>query len=162
MVVSVLMKHTGNYYQLQVSACRAGQNLIAKKKENSSKHVKEAIEMEKRTDYTCNPEYKQEYNKLISRQNAFLNQVLDDYEKPSHVMLEGVGNIDVCHLRDYPHMLSEAFDLKVRMIAYWKIVQRRLIDNIALHLMLSINDLVNKDLQKEICDDMLSPMKVQF
>ncbi|KAJ1426181.1 P-loop containing nucleoside triphosphate hydrolase [Sesbania bispinosa] len=143
--------------KLQVSACRAGQNLIAKKKENSSKHVMEAIEMEKRTDYTCNPEYKQEYNKLISCQDAFLNQVLDNYTKPSHVMLEGVGNIDVCHLRDYPHMLSEAFDLKVRMIAYWKIVQRRLIDNIALHLMLSINDLVNKDLQKEICDDMLSP-----
>ncbi|KAJ1426184.1 P-loop containing nucleoside triphosphate hydrolase [Sesbania bispinosa] len=109
----------------KVSAYRAGQNLIAKKKENSSKHVMEAIEMEKRAQIT--------------------------------LVILSVGNIDGCHLRDYPHMLSEAFDLKVRMIAYWKIVQRRLIDNIALHLMLSINDLVNKDLQKEICNDMLSP-----
>ncbi|KAJ1426185.1 P-loop containing nucleoside triphosphate hydrolase [Sesbania bispinosa] len=35
--------------------------------------------------------------------------------------------------------------------------RRRLIDSIALHLMLSINDLVNKDLEKEICHDLLSP-----
>jgi interferon-induced GTP-binding protein Mx1 len=43
------------------------------------------------------------------------------------------------------------------MIAYWKIVLRRLIDSIALHLMLSINELINIDLQKEICNDLLSP-----
>lgn len=71
--------------------------------------------------------------------------------------LEGLGDIDVVNLRNYPHMLSQAFDLKARMIAYWKIVLRRLIDSIALHLMLSINELINNDLQKEICNDLLSP-----
>jgi hypothetical protein len=76
--------------------------------------------------------------------------------KPTHVKLEGVGEIDVVNLRNYPHVLSQAFDLKARMIAYWKIVLRRLIDSIALHLMLSINELVNIDLQKEICNDLLS------
>ncbi|KAG5136412.1 hypothetical protein JHK82_021143 [Glycine max] len=113
--------------------------------------------MEKHTDYTCNPEFVQEYNKLISQQDAFLNDVLNNPDKPSHVSLEGVGKIEVGHLRQYPSLLTQAFDLKVRMISYWKIVQKRLIDTIALHLMLSINNLVNKDLKNEIVHDLLSP-----
>ncbi|XP_057443199.1 dynamin-related protein 4C-like [Lotus japonicus] len=156
-VISVLMLHSGNYYQLQVSTRRAGKKVIAKKKENSIKHVLEAIEMEKHTDYTCNPEYLQEYDKLISRQDSFLNQVLDTTKNLSIVRLEGVGVIDVGYLRDHPNILSQAFDLKVRMIAYWKIVQRRLIDCMALHLRMSIKDLVDHELEKEICDDFMSP-----
>ncbi|KAK2438323.1 dynamin GTPase [Trifolium repens] len=156
-VISVLNNHSSNYYQLQVSTRRAGEKLIAKKKKNSIQHVMEAVEMEKLTDYTCNPEYLLEYNKLISQQETFLKEVLSTEEpKPTHVKLEGVGEIDVVNLRNYPHVLSQAFDLKARMIAYWKIVLRRLIDSIALHLMLSINELVNIDLQKEICNDLLS------
>jgi hypothetical protein len=157
-VISVLNNHSSNYYQLQVSTRRAGEKLIAKKKKNSIQHVMEAVEMEKLTDYTCNPEYLLEYNKLISQQETFLKEVLSTEEpKPTHVKLEGVGEIDVVNLRNYPHVLSQAFDLKARMIAYWKIVLRRLIDSIALHLMLSINELINIDLQKEICNDLLSP-----
>ncbi|XP_057426292.1 dynamin-related protein 4C-like [Lotus japonicus] len=165
-VISVLKLHSGDYYQLQVSTRRAGQSLIGMKKQNSIKHVLEAIEMEKHTDYTCNPEYLQEYNKLISHQDAFLKGVLDASTNPLyHLQLEGLGaiglglgEIQVYDLRDYPPLiLSQAFDLKVRLIAYWKIVKRRLIDCIALHLMLSINSLVNKELHAEICHDFLSP-----
>ncbi|XP_057419130.1 dynamin-related protein 4C-like [Lotus japonicus] len=157
-VISVLMLHSGNYYQLQVSTRRAGKKVIAKKKENSIKHVLEAIEMEKHTDYTCNPEYSQEYDKLISRRDSFLNQVLDTTKNLSSIVwLEGVGVIDVGYLRDHPNILSQAFDLKVRMIAYWKIVQRRLIDCMALHLRMSIKDLVDHELENEICDDFMSP-----
>ncbi|KAK2384388.1 dynamin-related protein 4C [Trifolium repens] len=157
-VISVLNNHSSNYYQLQVSTRRAGEKLIAKKKKNSIQHVMEAVEMEKLTDYTCNPEYLLEYNRLIAQQETFLKEVLSTEEpKPTHVKLEGVGEIDVVNLRNYPHVLSQAFDLKARMIAYWKIVLRRLIDSIALHLMLSINELINIDLQKEICNDLLSP-----
>ncbi|XP_057419518.1 dynamin-related protein 4C-like [Lotus japonicus] len=157
-VISVLTLHSGNYYQLQVSTRRAGQSLIAKKKKNSIKHVLEAIEMEKHTDYTCNPEYSQEYTKLISHQDAFVNQVLHTDPRPSKVQVEGIGEIEVGHLWNHHQILSQAFDLKVRMIAYWRIVQRRLIDCIALHLMLSINDFINNDLEKEICHDLLSPI----
>ncbi|XP_057443111.1 dynamin-related protein 4C-like [Lotus japonicus] len=155
-VVYVLALHSLNYYQLQLSATRAGNSLIGKKKQYSIKHVLQSIEMEKNTDYTCNPEYLQEYDKLISRRDSFLREVLD-VKKPSKVKLEGVGVIDVGYLRDHTKILSQAFDLKVRMIAYWKIVQRRLIDSMALHLMLSIKDLVNHELEKEICHDLMSP-----
>jgi hypothetical protein len=53
-------------------------------------------------------------------------------------------------------VLNEAFDLKARLISYWKIVLRRLTDVIALHLMLSINKLVNIDLEKEIFKELSS------
>ena len=156
-VVSVLMRHSENYYQLQMSTRRAGQSLIAKMKENSIKHVLVAVEMEQLTDYTCNNEFTVEYNKLISQQDAFIKAVLDTENNPSQVHLEGLGQIDIGHLKQYSSVLHQAFDLKVRMIAYWKIVQKRLIDSIALYMMLSINNLVNKDLEKEIAHDLLSP-----
>ncbi|CAL0306480.1 unnamed protein product [Lupinus luteus] len=157
-VTSILTHHSENYYQLQCSSRRAGQNLISKMKECSIKHVMVAVEMEQKTDYTCNTEFTVEYNSLISQQVPFVDAVLDAQKKPSQVMLEGVGMIDVSHLREYSDVLNQAFDLKVRMIAYWKIVKKRLIDTIALHLMLSISNFVNKDLEKEIVHDLLSPI----
>lgn len=150
-------RHSVNYYQLQVSIRRAAEHLIAKKKKNSIQHVLQAIEMEKLTDYTCNPEYLQEYNRLMCRQEKFLKEVLNVNRASSIVNLEGVGDVEVIHLKNYQNLvLTQAFDLKARLIAYWKIVLRRLIDVIALHLMLNINELVNVDLQKEICNELLS------
>lgn len=156
-VTSVMNCHSANYYQLQLSIRRAAEHLITKKKKNSVQHVLQAVEMEKLTDYTCNSDYLQEYKKLMANQEAFLKEVLNANGKSSTVNLEGHGDIEVAHLKKYQHvLLTQAFDLKARLIAYWKIVQRRLIDVIALHLMLSINELVNVDLQKEICNELLS------
>ena len=59
---------------------------------------------------------------------------------------------------NYPHvLLSQAFDLKMLMTAYWNVVLRRLIDIMALHLQLSVSNLVNKDLEMEIMNDLLGP-----
>ncbi|XP_058735809.1 dynamin-related protein 4C-like [Vicia villosa] len=158
-VISVLNSHSSNYYQLQVSIRRAAEILIAKKKKSSTQHVQQAVQMEKHTDYTCNPEYLQEYNKLMSHQEAFLKEVMNVNREGNTVKLEGVGEIDVVKLMKYPDMLTlvQAYDLKARLIAYWKIVLRRLIDVIALHLMLSINELISNDLNKEICHELLNP-----
>ncbi|KAF7821232.1 dynamin-related protein 4C-like [Senna tora] len=60
-------------------------------------------------------------------------------------------------LRQHRHVINQAFDLKMRMVAYWKIVLRRLVDTIALHMQLSISNLVNKELEKEISHEVLSP-----
>ncbi|WJX53279.1 dynamin GTPase [Trifolium repens] len=155
-VTSVLNRHSANYYQLQVSIRRAAENLIAKKKHNCTQHVLRAVEMEKLTDYTCDPEYLVEYNKLLSSREAFLREVLNVYRMTSTVNLEGVGDIEVNHLKKYPNMLTQAYDLKAQLIAYWNIVLKRLTDVIALHLMLSINELVNVDFQKELCNGLLS------
>ncbi|KAI4332445.1 hypothetical protein L6164_017354 [Bauhinia variegata] len=157
-VNAVLRHHSEPYYHLQMSSERAGQSLIAKMKENSMKHVKIVVEMQKLTDYTCSPEYMAEYNKLMTQQNPFVTQVLE--KKVSLVELEGIGNIVVSpgHLSQYPLLREQAFDLKMRMTAYWKIVLRRLVDDIALHLQFSINNLVNKDLEIEIVADIMSPI----
>ncbi|KAF7840368.1 dynamin-related protein 4C-like [Senna tora] len=153
----VLKFHSENYNQLQKLASRAGENLIVRMRENSKKHVREAIQMEKLTDYTCNPDYMAEYNRLMAQQDAFMREIWDIKKKPSKANLDGIGRVEIDHLRQYKHVINQAFDLKMRMVAYWKIVLRRLVDTIALHLQLSINNLVKKDLEKEISHEVLSP-----
>ena len=90
--------------------------------------------MEKLTDYTCNPEYMAEYTKLMSQHDGFMKQVCDDEVVPSTVIIEGLGEVEVGHLRQFRHVLQNSFDLKMRKIAYWEIVLTRLIHTIALHL----------------------------
>uniref|UniRef100_A0A2N9FR58 Dynamin-type G domain-containing protein n=1 Tax=Fagus sylvatica TaxID=28930 RepID=A0A2N9FR58_FAGSY len=123
-VISVIMRHSDKYHQLQLPFRRAGHNLIAKMKERSVNWVMEIVEMEKQTDYTCNPEYLSDWNKLMGQQDFFMKEVLNDEEWPSKVKLEGFGEIEVEKLRQFPHVLQQAFDMKMRMTAYWKIVLR--------------------------------------
>ncbi|KAF7840369.1 dynamin-related protein 4C-like [Senna tora] len=153
----VLNRHSENYYQLQKVSSRAGENLIARMRENSKTHVNEAIQMEKLTDYTCNPDYMTEYNRLMAQADAFMKEIWHNENQPSTANLDGIGQVEIGHLRQYAHVMNQAFDLKMRMVAYWKIVLRRLVDTIALHMQLSISNLVNKELEKEISHEVLSP-----
>ena len=84
-----------------------------------------------------------------------MKEVLNDKEWPSKVKLKGFGEIEVEKLRQSPHVLQQAFDMKMRMTAYWKIVLRRLVDCMALHLQLSVSKLVNMELEKEIVDELM-------
>ena len=43
----------------------------------------------------------------------------------------------------------------MRMVAYWEVVQKRLVDSMALHLQLSIHKLVNKELEKYIVSELM-------
>ncbi|XP_028783179.1 dynamin-related protein 4C-like [Neltuma alba] len=154
-VIQVINRHSEHYYQLQRCACRAGDNLIERMRENSKKHVKETIEMEKLTDYTCNPEYMTAYNNLMASRSSLVGNVRDRY---GSVSISGLGNnIQIGHLREYIHVLDQAYDLKMRMIAYWRIVLRRLIDSMALHLQFSIKKLVTNELEEEITACFTSP-----
>ncbi|XP_050137155.1 dynamin-related protein 4C-like [Malus sylvestris] len=156
-VISVLMHYTENYHQLQLSARRAGHNLMAKMKERSIKWMLELVEMEKLTDYTCDGDYVSEWNKLMANQNEFIHGVLADEKKPCIIDIEGIGEVEVGVLRMYPLVLGQAYDLKMRMIAYWKIVLRRLVDSMALHLQLSVFKLVNKEWEAEIVNELMGP-----
>ena len=156
-VISVIMQQSENYYQLQLSFRRSGHNLIAKMKERSVNWVMEIVEMEKLTDYTCNPEYLSDWNTLMSQQDAFMKDVLTNEERPAKIKLNGFGEIEVGKLRDYPHVLQQAFDMKMRMTAYWKIVLKRLVDCMALHLLLSVGNLVNREFEIEIVNELMGP-----
>ncbi|KAH7545060.1 hypothetical protein FEM48_Zijuj01G0053200 [Ziziphus jujuba var. spinosa] len=120
-VMIVLMHHVGDYYQLQLSTRRAANNLIAKMKEKYIKWMEEVVEMEMVTDYTCNPEYISEWNKLMAQQDSFISGAFDENRITSTIKLEGFGDIEVGHLKQYAHLLEQAFDLRMRMTAYWKI-----------------------------------------
>ncbi|GAB4835429.1 Dynamin- protein 4C [Ancistrocladus abbreviatus] len=122
-VVSVLMQQTDNYPQLQYSTRRAAHNLIAKMREQSVDRVMEIVEMEKLTDYTCNPAYLAMWNTLMLNQSKFMEIIGNNY-LPSIMTIEGYGQVEIGHLRQFKNVVQEAFDLKMRIIAYWKIVLR--------------------------------------
>ncbi|WVY92802.1 hypothetical protein V8G54_031890 [Vigna mungo] len=152
--VTILKHHSEHYHQLQTSMRFAWQKIIAEMRENSMKYMQQVVEMEKLTDYSCNPEYTIEYNKLIASQNCLVEKVK---ARSSPIVINGFGNVQVSHLTLYTTLLPQAFDLKVRLTAYWKIVLQRLIDNTALHLQFSIFNLLKKDLGYEVLKDTVSP-----
>ncbi|PRQ49959.1 putative dynamin central domain, GTPase effector domain, Dynamin superfamily [Rosa chinensis] len=69
----------------------------------------------------------------------------------------GIGEVQVGVLRQYPQVLSQAFDLKMRMTAYWKVVLGRLVDCMALHLQFSVSKLVNQEMESEIVNELMGP-----
>ena len=154
-LITVLMNHVEDYYQLQLATRRAGLNLIEKMKEKSMKWVMGVIEMEKLTDYTCNPEFIRDWNKLMCQKETFMLEV--NNVSRFRMELDGFGWIEFENLRQFPHLLDQAFDLRMRIVAYWKVVLRRLVDNMALNLRLSLDTLVNKELEMEIVNELMGP-----
>ncbi|KAK2631751.1 hypothetical protein EUGRSUZ_L02484 [Eucalyptus grandis] len=155
-VIRVLMRHCENYPQLQSSTRRAASNLINKMKEKVMDRMMEIVEMENLSDYTCNPEYMLEWNSLMSQQNKFMDAI-NKVSEPSIIVLNGIGEVDVENLRHRKQHIQEAFDLKMRITAYWKIVLRRFVDSMALHLLFSVQNLVNSDMEKEIVGELIGP-----
>ncbi|KAL4576989.1 hypothetical protein LXL04_013090 [Taraxacum kok-saghyz] len=156
-LISVLISRSDNYPPLQSSMKRAARNMISKIKEISVKTVMEMVEMEKITDYTCNPEYTVTWNKLMAHEPAFMKVINDQYNKPAKFEFEWF-KVDVAHLRKYSgDVLKQAFDMKMRMTAYWKIVLRRMVDCMALHMLYSIQNLVNRDMESEIVKELMAP-----
>ncbi|KAL8543684.1 hypothetical protein ACS0TY_004304 [Phlomoides rotata] len=153
-VVRVLLRHCGNYPQLVSATKRAAQNLIAKKQQQSIVWMKDVVEMEKLSDYTCNPDYTALWNKLMSEQEEFLNKLktINFYR----INTSRFGFVNVFHLFGVnSSVVQEAFDLKMRMTAYWDIVLRRMVDNMGLHLLFSIQKLVSKEMQGEIITELI-------
>ncbi|KAK2632517.1 hypothetical protein EUGRSUZ_L01453 [Eucalyptus grandis] len=153
-VIQALMQHSENYPQLQSSTRRTASSLIKKMKGKTMNRMMKIIEMEKLTDYTCNPEYLLERNKLMNQQDYFFN----NYRGWSSLQLEGLGSVNPTHLRNHDQQLIRlAFHLKMRMTPYWKIVMRRFVDMVALHLRFSMQNLVNKEMEKEISHELSGP-----
>ncbi|CAH2047656.1 unnamed protein product [Thlaspi arvense] len=153
---SVLTKYTENLPQIQSSIKRAGRNLISKTKEQAVNRVTEIVEMEKLTDYTCNPDYMTLWTQKTELQQSFINAVLYDEEKHENYSLAGFGDVKISHLRKYhAHLLQQAFDMKMKITSYWTIVLRRIVDNLALYLQFSVKNLVNCWFQKEIVAEMV-------
>jgi hypothetical protein len=76
---------------------------MVKLREQSTDLVLKIVQMEKLTDYTCNPEYLDEWNKLAAKQKAFIYDVPKN--ESSKIQIEGFGGVEVNNLR-----VSQAFD----------------------------------------------------
>ncbi|KAL5577046.1 hypothetical protein UlMin_018745 [Ulmus minor] len=154
-VIIVLMRYVEDYHWLQLSTTEAVLNVIKEMKDRSMKWVKEVIEMEKHTDYTCHPEYESNWQRLMTEKDTFINRVESGYWSSVNLELEEFGTLAVCNLRNYPELLHQAYDLRMRMVAYWKIVLRRMVDGMALHLQLSIHELVNTNLREAFVAELM-------
>ncbi|XP_047965754.1 dynamin-related protein 4C-like [Salvia hispanica] len=154
-VIAVLVQHCDNYPQLISCTRRAAQNLIWRKKEVSEAYISDLVEMEKLSDYTCNGEYTASWNKLMAEQGGFMEKVRG---KCTEAKVSRFGDVHVEHLWDQNEdEVRVAYDLKMRMVSYWEVVTRRMVDNLVLHLLFSVQKLVNKEVDKEIIDEVMGP-----
>ncbi|KAH7862152.1 hypothetical protein Vadar_000760 [Vaccinium darrowii] len=154
-LITVFMNHCENYPQLHSATRRATHNLVAKMKHKSFERVMEIVEMERLADYTCSTEYMSDWGKLMAQQNVFM-EVMNDHSTPTKITIEGFGDVEVGHLRGHNSDVREqAFDMKMRITAYWKVVLKRFVDSMALHLLLSVQNLVNRDMEEEIVTELM-------
>ncbi|KAL1561600.1 dynamin GTPase [Salvia divinorum] len=154
-VISVLLKHCDNYPQLISCTRRAAQNLISRKKHHSAEWISDLVEMEKLSDYTCNGAYTASWNKLMAEQEGFMERILGNFPLAE---VRGFGEINITHLWGVnADVVQAAYDLKMKMAAYWEVVTGRMVDNMVLHLLFSIRKVVNKEMQQEIIDEVMGP-----
>ncbi|KAL6907571.1 hypothetical protein ACP4OV_002610 [Aristida adscensionis] len=154
LVMKILLKHCDNFPQLLSSCRRAVQTLMDKARARSAQHVRELMEMELVADYTANPDYMTSWTEIMKGHEKFMGAV-EDASKPTRVTLKGFGEVDVSHLRARADLAGRAFDLRARLTAYWRSIVLRLVDGLALHVLLSVKRLVEKDLEEELGNELL-------
>ncbi|CAN1162538.1 Dynamin-related protein 4C [Linum perenne] len=153
-VISVLMKRCESYHLLQLSTRRTCHSLISRMRERSVNWVNEVLEMEMATDYTCNPEYLIEWNKLLAHRPQFITSVKAN-NSGTQISIADFGVVTVGHSVKWSMVLEQAYDLRMRIVTYWKIVRRRLVDAMGLHIQLCVRKLVDKELEKELVDELM-------
>nr|XP_043630273.1 dynamin-related protein 4C-like [Erigeron canadensis] len=152
--IKILIDYCTNYPQLQHSMRKAAQNMMAKMKNKFMKRVAEMIEMEKITDYTCDPDFIVTWNKLKANNYEKFSDAM--CKRSENIKIEEFGVINVKHLFDVPQSKrDEAFNLQMRMMAYWKIVLKRMVDYIALQLRFLIQKMVTKEMETEIVNEVM-------
>ncbi|KAK9047831.1 hypothetical protein SSX86_033207 [Deinandra increscens subsp. villosa] len=149
----VLIDLCANYPQMLPLMKKATQHVMEKIKLKFVERVDEMIEMEKIIDYTCDPEFITSYNKLMGKRDQILKS-MSSIAGTTNV--EGYGIIYTKHLVNVPgNTWDQAFDLKMRMTAYWKIVLKRMVDCLALQLWFFMQKVVNKEMEMEIVNEVM-------
>lgn len=103
--------------------------------------------MERLTDYTANPYYMKAWADLMVDEQDFMCAT-ENPSAPSTIKLKGLADcVEIRHLREYRSVVQHAFDMKMRVMAYWEIVGMRLAEAVCLHLIYSVKKLVNVDME---------------
>ncbi|KAK8921578.1 Dynamin-related protein 4C [Platanthera zijinensis] len=155
-VLRVLDKAAENYPPLQACTRRAAQNLVEKMRRKSRKVVKEFIEMEMITDYTCNPDYMKTWIGLMDSQKTFMELINKPMNFQAKMSINIVGEINASHLRGlHGGLIEQAFDIRMRLSAYWKCVTLRMVDALALHVRYAVKKLVDNELERAVLNEVM-------
>ncbi|KAI3702965.1 hypothetical protein L6452_28719 [Arctium lappa] len=156
--IRVVVDNCGNYPQLLPSIRKAAHNMMAKMKAKFVERVVEMIEMEKITDYTCDPNFNASWKKLMGDPHDEFAKAIREFNCYSSglISVDGYGHVNIQHLVGVSENVREqAFDLKMRMTAYWEIVLKRMVDWIALQLQFLIKQMVNTEMRTEIVKEVM-------
>lgn len=151
----VLMKHIGRYTHLHFEVSSLSYILLGKMRCRTDQWVTETMEMKETLvkDRGYRPELLSEHNSLISKCREFIYGVLDDKKRPSSIVVEGIGEIEVESLRKYSRdILSRAFCVKMKEFEHWKMFTRIYVEGMASHLKLSIANLVDTYMDVDMFD----------
>lgn len=98
----------------------------------------------------------------MDNRELFLKSTRDDDESDeSYMYLEGYGAINTKHLIYIStNTGDQAFDLKMRMTAYWQIVLKRMADWLVLQLRFLMQKVVNKDMEIAIVNEIMGMVVV--
>ncbi|KAH9290598.1 hypothetical protein KI387_034715 [Taxus chinensis] len=162
-MLRVIDRECQTYPQLNAATKRAaGHLLIRRNKEDCIEYVKDMIETEKCVDFTVNPLYMDTYTKLHDQKDRFLYALRN---KKKTFSIDGFGEVKLENIKE-DDQLQAAFDMKMSVVAYWKVVIFRLADGIPLHLRFVYRKMVRKeiggDLMKEIAGSNLDMIEKIF
>ncbi|KAM0007254.1 putative Dynamin superfamily [Helianthus debilis subsp. tardiflorus] len=133
---------------------KVAQNVMAKTKNKFLKRVVEMIEMEKITGYTCDPDgFNASWNQLKSTNYQLSDAMTRRLESTN---ITGYGLAKVKHLFNVPaNLRDQAFNLKMRMTAYWEIVMKRMVEWLALTLRFMIQKVVIKEMETALVNEVM-------
>jgi Dynamin GTPase effector domain len=80
--------------------------------------------------------------------------VIQDHSMPAVVSVKAFGEVDVGHLRSHADVAEQAFDMRMRLTAYWKSIKLRLVDCVALHILHRIKGMVEHELESEMINEL--------
>ncbi|KAJ4806429.1 Interferon-induced GTP-binding protein Mx1 [Rhynchospora pubera] len=154
--IQMMLKHCENYPQLKSASQRVIHGLIDKMRDRSNKFVKDMIGMELVSDYTSSPDYMNSWVELMKEEQQFM-QAIEDHSKPTEISLKSFGKVEIGYLRSYVDVVEQAFDMRMRLTAYWKTIVLRLVDGVALHIKHAIKCLVEDELEDELINELVGP-----
>ncbi|XP_022028517.1 dynamin-related protein 4C isoform X2 [Helianthus annuus] len=152
----VLKDHCESFPQLYSPMKKASQKALEKIKNKFLQRAMDMIEMEKNTNYTCDPNFLASWKELKSANYDKLSDAVVR-RRSKWIAINGYGDVKVDHLFDVPANIREqAFDLKMKMVAYWAVVLRRMVDWSALNLRYWIQKFVT-EMGISVFTDMMLP-----
>lgn len=151
-ICRVIDLQTECYPQLQSASRRAFQTLMDGKKDECVHYVEDVMEMHKTVVYTENPVYTDYLQKMHEFKKRFMEAIEQNQRA---VKIEGMGEIDLQKVPKTSDQLEAAFEMKMSLMAYWRVVKIRLADDIPLHLRFVFQKMVQNDVVASIVKEVM-------